>query len=59
MSLELATSTTSSSLYIYALVQTVFGRVRMEEPWMQEPACVTVKVTSVDLTVKVSALCVV
>ena len=26
---------------------------------MQEPACVTVKVTSVDLTVKVSALCVV
>ena len=40
----------------FALYQPVVECVRMEGPWIQEPACVTVRVASVDVTVKVSLL---
>ena len=38
------------------LYQTVLGYARMEEPWMKT-ALVTVRMATVDLTVKVSMLC--
>ena len=37
-------------------LQSVVVCVRMEGPWMEEPACVLVLVASVGLTVKVSAM---
>ena len=39
-----------------SLAQPVVGVAKMEGLWMQEHVCVTVRVDSVGLTVKVSAL---
>ena len=41
----------------FITAQSVLGRAGMEEPYMKKPACVTVQVASVGLTVKVSVLC--
>ena len=37
-------------------MQSVVECVRMEGPWMTEPACVTVQVVLVEITVKVSVV---
>ena len=39
------------------LMQTVFERVRLKGPWIQETVHVSVQVASVGTTVKVSAPC--
>ena len=43
-------------MFLLPAAQLVFDCVRMEGPWIKEPACVTVQVASVGITVKVSAV---